>query len=290
MKSMSILKTAVLRKLILCIFTVGITAQSQTTKDSLVKNESTVLELLKYDTKQTIKSVGHSFIQPLRWKGKDFGKLGGLIAGTLALSSLDNETHRFFARNKEDFPKGIRDFGWYFGSPQNYFIANASLYGFGLFTKNEKVRKTSVLIISSSITNGVINSILKKGVGRARPNSGYAFNDFEPFSSEAGFHSFPSGHTALSITMSHAIAKQFSNTWVKAGIYSIGAIAPISRLVDGAHWLTDIAFSAAISIIVVDSIDKFLFNSNVYDYTKSPKKISWNFSFSANQIGFTGTF
>ncbi|PQV50473.1 PAP2 superfamily protein [Jejuia pallidilutea] len=255
-----------------------------------IKEDKTTLELLKHDTKQTLKSVGYSFTRPLHWKGKDFGKLGGLLVGTIALSSLDKETNRFFERNSENFPKGIRDFGWYFGSPQNYFITNAGLYGFGLLTKNEKIRKTSVLVISSSITNGVINSLLKGSVGRARPNhTGDPF-DFQLFSSEPGYHSFPSGHTALSVTMSHAIAKQFDNIWVKIGVYGIGAVAPISRLVDGAHWLTDIAFSAALSIIVVDSIDKFLFNSKAYNYTKPPKNISWNFTFSANQIGLIGTF
>jgi len=285
------LKIMVPWKLLLCFFLLNvlipINAQSIEIKDSL---GNTRLDLLKYDTKHIIKSVGHSFTRPLHWKGKDFGKLGGLLVGTIALSSLDNETNRFFERNSETFPKGIRDFGWYFGSPQNYFITNAGLYGVGLLTKNEKIRKTSVLVISSSITNGVINSLLKSSVGRARPNhTGDPF-DFQLFSSEPGYHSFPSGHTALSMTMSHAIAKQFDNIWVKIGIYGIGAIPPISRLVDGAHWLTDIAFSAAISIIVVDSIDKFLFNSGAYNYTKPPKKISWNFTFSANQIGFIGTF
>ncbi|WP_165453897.1 phosphatase PAP2 family protein [Hyunsoonleella flava] len=272
------------------IFT-SISAQSPRGSDSLnLKDDQSIPKLLKHDIKQTLKSVGHSFTRPLHWKGKDFGKLGGFIFGTVALSSLDKETNRFFARNKEDFPKGIRDFGWYFGSPQNYFIANAGLYGFGLATKNEKIRKTSVLIISSSITSGAISSLLKGSVGRSRPNhTGDPF-DFKLFSSEPGYHSFPSGHTTLSITMSHAIAKQFDNTWIKVGIYSIGAIAPISRLVDGAHWLTDIAFSTALSIIVVDSIDKFLFNSKAYDYSKTPAKISWNLKLSSNQIGIVGTF
>lgn len=269
-----------------CTFVYGQSLES----NPLENKAPTTLEILKHDTKQTLKSVGHSFTRPLHWKGKDFGKLGGLLIGTVALSTLDNETNRFFERNKEDFPKTIRDFGWYFGSPQNYFIANAGLYGFGLATKNEKIRKTSVLIISSSITSGAISSLLKGSVGRSRPNHTGDPYDFKFFSSEPGYHSFPSGHTTLSITLSHAIAKQFDNTWVKIGIYSIGAIAPISRLVDGAHWLTDIAFSTALSIIVVDGIDEFLFNTKAYDYVKTPKKISWNFSFSVNKVGLVVTF
>ncbi len=268
--------------------TFSLHAQNKT-KDSI--SDFTTLELLKHDAKATLNSVAHGFSRPLHWKGKDFGKLGGLLVGTVALSALDNETNRFFARNKDGFPEPLRDFGWYFGNPQNYFMANAGLYGFGLFTKNEKIRKTSVLIISSSTVSGIITSLLKSGVGRSRPNNGdYGHLDFELFSTKPNFHSFPSGHTSLSITMTHAIAKQFENVWVKAGIYSIGAIPPISRLVDGAHWLTDVAFSAAISIIVVDSIDKFLFSSKAYNYSKEPKKISWNFTFSQNQIGLIGSF
>lgn len=258
--------------------------------ETTTQKEPTTWELLKYDAKTTFGGVKYSFTRPLHWKGKDYAKLGGLVIGTFAMATLDNETNSFFEDIKDDYPKGLRDVGWYFGSPQNYFMANAGLYGFGLFTKNEKVRKTSVLIISSSITTGFIQTLSKNGFGRGRPTSGEKPNYFKPFSKEAEHHSFPSGHTVLSITMAHAIAKQFDNTWTKIGIYTIGSLAPISRLIDGAHWLSDIGFAAALSIIVVDSIDKFLFNTDAYSYNKKPKQITWNVRFSSNQIGFVGTF
>lgn len=253
-------------------------------------DSASIGQLLKHDALSTLRSVKYAFTRPLDWKGDDYLKLGGLIGGTMILSLADEEAERIIDRQRSDFPEVVRDFGWYFGSPQNYFMANAGLYGFGILTKNEKVRKTSVLIISSSITTGLIQSISKNAFGRARPSSGESAFKFKPFSSEGTYHSFPSGHTILSITMVHSIAKQFENPWVKAGIYTIGAIPPISRLVDGAHWLTDIAFGAALSIIVVDGIDKFLFNSKSYDYPQKKKLISWNFRFSTNQIGIVGTF
>jgi membrane-associated phospholipid phosphatase len=259
--------------------------------ETVSKKDSTkIWDLLKYDTKNIAKSVGHSLTQPLRWKGDDFAKLGILIGGTAALTTLDNTTRDFFVKQQEDFPKVVRDFGWYFGSPQNYFMINAGLYGLGLFTKNEKIRKTSVLIISSSITSGLLQTFLKTAVGRARPGPGIDNYDFRPFSSKGAYHSFPSGHTMLAITMAHSIAKQFKNTWVKIGIYTIGAIPPISRLIDDAHWITDVAFSTAMSIIVVDSIDKYLFKEKAYKYPHKEKTISWNISFAPNQIGFIGTF
>lgn len=256
------------------------------------KDSTNTWQALKYDAKHTLKSVGHAFTRPLYWKGKDFKKLGILVGGTAALTFADKPTRDFFQNQKDDFPRAVRDFGWYFGSPQNYFIANAGLYGFGLLTKNEKVRRTSVLIISSSITTGLIQTITKNAIGRARPSEGRDHLKFKSFANDAGFRSFPSGHTILSMTMAHSIAKQFNNTWVKVGIYTIGAIPPISRLIDDAHWLTDIAVSTAISIFVVDAIDKFLFKEKAYgiDADSKKKKISWNLRFSTNQIGFVGTF
>ena len=92
--------------------------------------------------------------------------------------------------------------------------------------------------------------------------------------------------------MAHSIAKQFQNPWVKAGIYTIGAIPPVSRLIDEAHWFTDIAFSTVVSIIVVDGIHNFLFKEKAFDIERPDQnnKVSWNFSFTGNTIGFVGTF
>ncbi|NNL16012.1 MAG: phosphatase PAP2 family protein [Flavobacteriaceae bacterium] len=247
-------------------------------------------ELFKYDGKTTFNGIKYSLLRPKDWKGKDYAKLGALISGTVLLSFADDEVRRFSQRQADDFPEVIRDFGWYFGSPQNYFMANVGLYGVGLLTKNEKIRKTSVLIISSSVVSGLISSISKSAFGRARPSSGLGNHYFKPFSKEGRFHSFPSGHTTLSVTMAHAIAKQFDSFWVKTGIYAIGAIPPISRLIDDEHWISDIAFSAAISIIVVDSIDGFLNRTKAYDYPEKEKTISWNLRFSTNQIGIVGSF
>lgn len=263
---------------------------AQSLDQSKPADTARVWDLFKHDAKYTFKGVGHSLTRPLHWQGDDFAKLGILMGGTAILSLADNPIRDFSQQNAGTFPKVVRDFGWYFGSPQNYFMANAGLYGFGLFTKNEKIRRTSVLIISSSITTGLIQTFSKNAIGRARPNSGGSSTDFRPFANDPGYRSFPSGHTVLSMTMAHSIAKQFDNTWVKVGIYTVGAIPPISRLIDDAHWFTDIAFSTVMSIFVVDCIDKFLFEEKAYDHPRSEKKISWNFRFSANQIGIVGTF
>lgn len=166
-------------------------------------------------------------------------------------------------------------------------MISTGVYGYGLLAKNEKFRHTGVLIISSAVATGFLQTILKNGVGRARPSAGFGKSEFDPFSSESHFHSFPSGHSILSFTASHAVAKQFKNIWVKGGIYGVGLIAPISRLWVNAHWLSDVVLGMVISIVVVDSVDNFLKGRKI---SRKEPKITWNFNAGINRIGLVGTF
>ncbi|MBP0903017.1 phosphatase PAP2 family protein [Mariniflexile gromovii] len=243
---------------------------------------------LAFDGKFTLQSMGNAFTQPLRWQKNDFITAGSIVAGTSILYLSDNEARTIFKNQNEDVPEFFKEFGWYFGSPQNFFMISAGIYGFGLITDNEKVRHTGVLIIASAATSGIIQSITKTALGRARPNTGN-HNNFKPFEGTPGYHSFPSGHSILSFSMAHAIAKQFDSFWAKAGIYTIGSIAPISRLWAEAHWLSDIGVGIAVSIVVVDGVDNFMKRKNAYNYSK-PKNISWQLKAGYGTIGLVGTF
>jgi len=277
--------------LLTAIIALGLTSiNAQNIRHDQPSDSASTWQVFKYDTNNTWRGIKHAITRPLHWKNKDFEKFGGLVLGTVALSLADEGVSDFFRRQDNSFPQPIQEFGWYFGSPQNYLLANAGLYSFGLFTKNEKIRKTSVLIISSSITSGYIQIISRSIFGRARPFAEEGAYSFRFLANDGDHLSFPSGHTVFGMTMAHAIAKQFESPWTKAGIYAIGSIPGISRMIDGAHWLTDVAFSTVLSIVVVDSIDNLLYESEAYDYPKKEKTISWNLRFSGNQIGVVGTF
>lgn len=263
------------------------TVSAQDSIDS-ISSKNRIWKQLAYDGKFTLKSIGNGLTQPLRWQKDDFITAGSIVAGTGILYLSDNESRRFFTNQTEDVPNILKEFGWYFGSPQNFFMISAGVYGFGLITNNEKVRHTGVLIIASAATSGIIQSITKTAVGRARPLEGNR-NDFKPFSPEGGYHSFPSGHSILSFSMAHAVAKQFDNFWAKAGIYAVGSIAPISRLWEDAHWLSDVGLGMVISIVVVDGVDNFMKKKDAYNYSK-PKNINWQLKAGYGTIGFVGTF
>lgn len=100
----------------------------------------------------------------------------------------------------------------------------------------------------------------------------------------------PSGHTILAMTNAHAIAKQFKNPWVKAGIYTVGSIPAISRLWEGKHWLSDIVMGAAISILTVESIDRYLDTRYNEKYNDQKKTVHWDINLGLGQVGLVLEF
>lgn len=243
--------------------------------------------LFKKDGTLILQSVKHAYTQPLKWEKDDWLTAGGIVAGTAFMYIYDEQTSEYFVNQNKNAPQMLKEIGWYYGSPQNFFMISAGIYGYGLFAKNEAFRHTGVLIISSAVATGLIQTISKNAFGRARPSQDVGSRKFKFMSKESGYHSFPSGHSILSFTASHAIAKQFKNIWVKGGIYTVGLIAPVSRLWAGAHWLTDVTLGMVLGVVIVDGIDNFLQQKQ---NNSKEKLINWNVNIGVGNIGLIGTF
>ena len=247
--------------------------------------------MFTYDFANIFQGVGHSYSRPLHWEGRQWATFGGIAASTGVVYLIDKPTSNYFIGIKEDIPKIIRDYGFEYGSPANNYMLTGAVYLTGLVVKDEKLRRTGVLLISSATSAGLLQQILKSTIGRARPLSGLSKDTFNPlWSGDKNFHSFPSGHTILAMTNAHAIAKQFKSPWVKGGIYTLGSIPAISRLWEGKHWLSDVVFSVAISIFIVESIDRYLDSKYDQKYNDGSKKLSWNLNFGPGQLGISLRF
>jgi len=262
----------------------------QTSLTSKEQDSLNVWQLAKYDGASILGGLGHTFTRPLHWDKKDWTTVGLVAGGTALLYFVDDEVSEFIRRQEDTTPKFLKEFGYDFGTPQITYGLTASVYLFGLFTKKERVRETGVLLISSAVAVGFIQTVLKTTVGRSRPSNDQGKFSFRPFSGMSQYRSFPSGHTILSVTTAYAIAKQFKNPWVKTGIYAVGAISPLSRILTGAHWLTDVTLSVAISVATVNAIDSYLKSKKRYPNDKNKKGISWDFQLGIGTMGLTGTF
>lgn len=256
---------------------------------SQLKDTLSTWKTLGYDGASAFGGLKYAYSQPFHWGKEDFLRAGAIVLGTAGLFTFDGDSSQWFQGQENDIPGFLKETGYYLGKPLYNYSINGGVYLIGLFTKNEKWRKTGVLLISSATAVGLLQTVSKTLVGRARPIANVGKASFKPFSKDAAYHSFPSGHTILAFTTFYAIGKQFKNPWAKGGFYTMGLLSPVSRLWSGAHWLTDVALSVALSVVVVDSIDKYL-DKQRYPNEISRDRISWSLQIGPGSIGLRGTF
>ncbi len=251
-------------------------------------NWSSYPQLIKEDLLLGIGGFTNAFIQPLRWNQQDWLIFGGVAAGTFALYTVDQQSHDYMVSHKEDVPGLIREIGRA-ATPEHFFLLNGAVYLAGLTTKNTALRETGILLLTSASAASLMLATGKWAVGRARPETGEGKNVFDPFSSSSSWHSFPSGHALLSVTTAYAIGKKIKNPWLKAGTYTLGMIGPVSRLWEGAHWLSDVGLSIALGVAVVEGVDAYLTRKKQAK-PSGHDALNWTISIGPGALGLKASF
>ena len=103
---------------------------------------------------------------------------------------------------------------------------------------------TIYFLLASALSAGLVQ-LLKKTLGRARP---------EEILIHADFGSFPSGHVANAATIAVALAIILRRTWVWIAGAAYVVLMALSRTYLGAHWVSDTVggalLGAAVTILV----------------------------------------
>lgn len=103
----------------------------------------------------------------------------------------------------------------------------------------ESRTKWGGMLVSDAFSVGIMTVVVrgvKYVVDRERPNGGN--------------HSFPSGHTATSFMTATMLHKEYGwrSPWFSIGGYTVAALTGVSRIMNNAHWMSDVATGAAIGI------------------------------------------
>ena len=261
-------------------------------QDPIISEKESNWKNFTYDMGNVFAGIGYSYSRPFHWQGNDWANFGYLTAGTAALFLVDDEFNNWTNGFSEDVPNFITEYGHKYGNPNNNYMFTGGVYLVGLFTKNEKLRRTGVLLISSATAGGFLQQVSKRIIGRARPRSGDSSGTFDPLHLDRVFNydSFPSGHAMLAFSNAYAIAKQFKSPWIKAGLYTVGSIPGFVRVLDDFHWISDVAFGTVLSIFIVEAIDRYLDSKYNEKYNTQSKKLSWNMRFGPGTVGLAVQF
>lgn len=256
-------------------------------QDSLVTIDSR-WDLLKTDTRNTVKSVLFAYERPLRWQKKNWHTAGMVVLGTIGLYFVDEKLQPSFIRQRSKIPHSVDELAFYFGKPQYNYGLTAAIYTIGLITKSPQIRKTGVVLIASATAAGLIQSLSKNTFGRARPSTNVGNGVFDFFNGTPDYHSFPSGHAILAFTTAHVLALQTKKPLLKVGIYALGLVTPASRLWHNAHWLSDVGLSLVISVVTANSINRYIMGKKTYQ--AGTPQIKWQLKTQLTGISLVGAF
>ncbi|MEQ8624251.1 MAG: phosphatase PAP2 family protein [Vicingaceae bacterium] len=228
----------------LLAFLVVLPAFSQSLDSSKHDN---IYHRVKSDVVDIAKSIPYVYSRPLHWKKKNWIQFGSVILATSTVAIFDERINSYFERNQTSFQSQLSSVGDFLGQPEYQGPAVIALWGVGVAIKNPWMRETGSMLAASMATSGILQTILKESVGRARPSFGKGSTEFKPFGGRS-YHSFPSGHTMLALSTSWILARQVNYLPLKIVFYSITPLVGWSRLYDNAHWASDIVLGSAIGI------------------------------------------
>ena len=121
-----------------------------------------------------------------------------------------------------------------------------------------------VLLTFLLVPGLLVNTILKHHVGRARPIEIVQFGGDAQFS-RAGFPAdqcrrnctFPSGEASAAFALA-AVGVATGSTTLLGGALAIGVFVSAVRVLTGAHFVSDVAFSALLTLLMIVVLDRLL--------------------------------
>ncbi len=245
--------------------------------------------LMRSDLYRFSDAIIYTYARPLHWQKKEWMIFAGSAAGTAALTVLDEPTRRLFDRIEPHFPSEIEKVGYHYGKPYSAVAFISAFYLTGVLFNDRWAKDTGLELGATLLTSGLLQTILKDVVGRARPSTDVGPYKFRiPSKGSIAYHSFPSGHASVAFGISIVLARRIESKPLKILFYSLAATTAISRMHANDHWLSDIAFGAALAW----ACDKAVARRLATNGTKNNRsgKISWSVTPGPQGLTFTGRF
>jgi membrane-associated phospholipid phosphatase len=216
--------------------------------------ESSLLAQNHYNFSQFTHETGDFLLQPTKWRGNDWLKLGLITTGTVLMMQVDQPIRKIVLNGDRKYYYSVpieagRIWGEWYMPP--VVVGGFALHGW--LAHNASSRKVSFEILQAVIYSESITGGLKFVFGRARPFQNQGAFSFHPFSfRNFGFQSLPGGHNTEGWAMSTVLSRNAHSDVLKILAYTPAALTFVSRIYQDQHWTSDDFLGAVIGYIVGD--------------------------------------
>lgn len=202
-----------------------------------------------------LKDTQYVLSAPIRWKMREWALFGAdtaVVIGTAAV--LDRSVQNIMQRNRSEATNTIASIFNPLGN-EYALVIPGGFYLVGVVWHHNKAKAVAQDSVAASLVGaGIITPAVKLAVGRSRPKDDKGAYHFAPFS---GKGVFPSGHTGAAFTLASVIAEHHDSLWVKCTAYGTAGLVGFARIVDNAHFTSDVVAGALIGTAVGQAVVRF---------------------------------
>jgi membrane-associated phospholipid phosphatase len=209
----------------------------------------------RYNFAQFGRETVDFFIQPIRWDGNDWLKLGAIGAGTLALMQFDQPIRNEVTKDQRYYKSVPIEAGRMWAELPPPVLIFAGLATYSLITGDMAIRKTAYELGQALLYAGAVDKLSNIAIGRAKPymNEGpksfYSFSA-SSFSFQQDHQSLPGGHCVIAFAMSTVLSRNAGPLWLKVAAFVPAGLTFVSRVYQDRHWTSDDFLGAALGYFV----------------------------------------
>jgi membrane-associated phospholipid phosphatase len=184
------------------------------------------------------------------------------VGGVGALMLVDEPMQRFFQQHVRS--NASNDISGVFrqeGEAPYYAGVSLGVLGAGIITGKPGLRRAGARLVAAVSISAAEMEIIKRVVGRSRPNEGVGAFSFHPFTSlkdSTGLETrgaMPSGHVTAAFAVATSLADDIHRPLASVLLYTAATGTAFARINDNRHWLSDTAMGAVLGIFTAKVVN-----------------------------------